>query len=126
MLKGRGPEYLLRLPAEGEQAELYVDVLANGRLRGPWDLAAFANEDLGLGKADKDALKRQFNEYVVEVAPGPFCTRLVTELADACEAADNLAEAAFWQIQIDVLEKQIELAEEELAEERRRGEEQEG
>ena len=57
MLRGRGPEYLLRLPAEGEQAELFVDVLATGRLRGPWDLAAFANEDLGLDKADKESLR---------------------------------------------------------------------
>ena len=112
MLRGRGPEYLLRLPAEGEQAELFVDVLATGRLRGPWDLAAFANEDLGLDKADKDTLKAQMREYVVEVAPGAFCLRLVTELAEACEAADNLSEAAFWQIQIDTLQKQIETAEE--------------
>ena len=112
MLRGRGPEYLLRLPAEGEQAELFVDVLATGRLRGPWDLAAFANEDLGLDKADKDTLKAQMREYVVEVAPAAFCLRLVTELAEACEAADNLSEAAFWQIQIDTLQKQIETAEE--------------
>ena len=117
MLRGRGPDYLLRLPGTDEQAELYVDVLAEGRLRGPWDLAALANEDLGLDKASKDVLKDQMREYVVEVTPVSFCLRLVEEFAEACEAADNLAEASFWQIQLEVLDRQIIEAEERRAQE---------
>ena len=113
IVRGRGPDFLLRLPAQGEQQELYVDVLAEGRLRGPWDLAAFANEDLGLDKAGKDVLKAQMREFVREVTPVDFCLQLLSELSDACEAADNLEEAAFWQIQIDVLDAQIRRAEEE-------------
>ena len=107
MLRGRGPDYLLRLPGSNEQAELYVDVLAEGRLRGPWDLAAFANEALGLDKKGKDVVKAQMREFVREVTPASFCLRLVEETADACEAAENLAEADFWQMQLDVLDQQI-------------------
>ena len=52
-------------------------------------------------------------EFVREVTPVDFCLQLLSELSDACEAADNLEEAAFWQIQIDVLDAQIRRAEEE-------------
>eukprot|EP00966_Prymnesium_polylepis_P210208 4868360-Prymnesium_polylepis.1 len=45
MLRGRGPEFLLRLKgSDGEQQTLYVDVAAHGRLRAPHDLAAFMHE----------------------------------------------------------------------------------
>ena len=103
VLRGRGPDYLLRLPAHGEQAELYIDVLAGGRLRAPWDLSAFANQPLA------PAVLR---ECVRELTPCDFCVRLLDELADACEAADSHAEAAFWRVQQDVLAGQISLAEE--------------
>jgi len=115
MVRGRGPDFLLRMPAQGEEAELFVDVLAEGRLRGPWDLAAYTNEDLGLEKAGKDALTAQMRAFVHEVTPTAFCLRLVEEFATACEAADNLAEASFWQIQLDVLDKQIVEAQERRA-----------
>ena len=121
VLRGRGPAYLLRLPAADEQAELYIDVLANGRLRGPWDLAAYANEDalnLGLDRADKDVLAAQMREYVREVTPADFCVRQISELADACEAAEAQAEASFWHIQNDALTRQIEIAQAEEAERR--------
>jgi len=107
VLRGRGPDYLLRLPASGEQAELYVDLLAGGRLRAAWDLAAFTNSAFGLDKADKDVLRTQMRDFVHEVSPTDFVVALLDELANACEAADRRAEAAFWQIQLDVLEEAI-------------------
>ena len=106
------PTYLLRLPAQGEQADVYIDVLANGRLRMPWDLAAFAHGAPGFAEAhdDKDALKVRMRQYVRELPPAAFCTCLVAELADACAAADSAAEAAFWSIQANVLERALDEA----------------
>ena len=49
-----------------------------------------------------------------EMTPSEFCTHLVLELAEACEAADDDKEASFWRIQLEVLQGQIGLAEEEL------------
>ena len=42
-----------------------------------------------------------------------FCLSLLHELAVACEAADNSRESAFWQLQLEVLEAQIVLAQKE-------------
>lgn len=113
ILRGRAPDFLLRLPASKDQDELYIDVLAEGRLRMPWDLGNFANQKL---PAD------EMRSHIHELTPSEFCTHLVLELAEACEAADDSKEASFWRIQLEVLQGQIGLAEEELfhAEERKR------
>ena len=55
-------------------------------------------------------LAAQMREYVREVTPADFCVRQISELADACEAAEDLAEASFWHIQGDALTRQIEIA----------------
>ena len=87
-------------------------MLANGRLRGAWDLAAFANEMLDEKKTSRDQLSSALREYVHELTPSEFCLRLCSELAEACEAAENVGEGAFWQLQREVLAGQISLAEE--------------
>ena len=106
LLKGRAPDLLLRLPGGAEQEELYVDILAGGRLRSAWDLKEYA--DAPLRAEDVRAA-------VHELTPAEFCLRLVEELAEACEAADDRAEAAFWQIELEVLQGQLRLAEERRA-----------
>ncbi len=107
-LRGRGPSYLLRLPAEGEaMPELYVDVLAEGRLRSAHDLKAFADSALGLLPDTVLA------GLAVELSAEEGCEQLLAELEAACRGADNLAEAAFWKLQLEVLQGQIALARQE-------------
>ena len=84
------------------EEEIYIDVLAGGRLRSPWDLKE---------RAEPALTSEQVRAAVRELTPAEFCVRLVEELAGACEAADDLKEAAFWQMQLDVLRGQLELAE---------------
>ena len=38
-------------------------------------------------------------EYLHELRPEAFCRTLLEELRDACDAADNIDEAVFWQVQ---------------------------
>lgn len=98
----RSPRYLLRLPAQREQEELYIDVLAEGRLRGRHDLPAYACVAMPASQLHE--------EYVRELRPERFILTLLQELSYACEAAENLEEAVFWQVQRDVLEAQIQIA----------------
>jgi hypothetical protein len=98
----RSPRYLLRLPAQREQEELYIDVLAEGRLRGRHDLPAYASVAMPASQLH--------DENVRELRPERFILILLEELSCACEAAENLEEAVFWQVQRDVLEAQIRIA----------------
>jgi len=98
----RAPRYLLRLPAQHEQEELYIDVLAEGRLRGRHDLPQYATVGMP---------PEQFHTECVRVLrPADFVLALLGELMEACDAADHFEEALFWQMQSEVLLGQIELA----------------
>jgi uncharacterized membrane protein YccC len=85
-------------------------------LRSSWDLGAFANQPVLSTTADKDARAEMLREYVRVLTPTEFCLRLIEELADASDAADRAAEATFWQIQREVLQGQIMLAEQQRRE----------
>ena len=86
-------QYLLRLPPQVEQEELYIDVLAQGRLRGAHDVAELATRaphagaDSGDGGANSGA-----NGLVHELAPEGLCTRLLTQLMMSCDAAEDTHE----------------------------------
>lgn len=102
----RSPRYLLRLPSQrqgkDEQEELYIDVLAEGRLRGRHDLPSYASVAMPQSQLQE--------ELVRELRPSEAILLLLEELMDASEAADNFEEAVFWQMQSEVLEAQIRLA----------------
>ena len=101
----RSPDFLLRLPAQGAQEELYVDISAEGRLRAPHDLPRYASLPMPTSQMRE--------ECVAALTPETFCGVLLSQLRDACEAAENLDEAVFWQVQLEVLEGQVALARDE-------------
>lgn len=98
MLRGRGPEFLLRLSGLEEEEQLFVDVKALGRLRAPHDLAAFVHETCPPAALATSVLQ----SFVVPLSVGDVCTQQLCEMEWVCEAAEQLAEAAFWRVQREV------------------------
>ncbi|KAL1504582.1 hypothetical protein AB1Y20_008367 [Prymnesium parvum] len=95
VLRGRGPEFLLRLAGDEEQQELFVDVQAHGRLRTPHDLAAFMHEACPAAALRPAAMQ----SFVVPLSVGDACVQQLHELEWVCESAEQIAEAAFWRVQ---------------------------
>jgi len=97
VLSSHGPAFLLRFPAADEQHELYVDIMAAGRLRSTRDLSAFIDSSLPqLSTAQVRGLLQPLDSAAV-------CAELAREMQHACLFGNMIAQAAFWKVQRAVL-----------------------
>jgi len=110
MIKAHGPPFLLLLPETRDHQELFVDVAAGGRLRQRHDLSNFFRHG-ELAKAPAEQLR----QFVVPLDGKSLCVELVNDLEAACRVSNQLAQAAFWKVQREVLLEEQARAERERA-----------
>ena len=99
------PRFLLRLPAQEGEFEIYVDVLNGGRLRSTHDLGDYLYSD-GL-EVELDEENAQLRQYVRTLDASDFCLELMRELEASCVSSAMDAEASFWKAQRDVLREEL-------------------
>lgn len=92
----RPPGFLLRMPPQDGEFEIYVDVLAGGRLRSTHDLGNYLSGG-GLS-GDLDRQNARLRQFVLKVEQTELCLELMRDLESACVFSNMLAEAAFWKV----------------------------
>mmetsp|Transcript_37574 Transcript_37574/g.124476 ORF Transcript_37574/g.124476 Transcript_37574/m.124476 type:complete len:184 (-) Transcript_37574:269-820(-) len=96
----RGPRFLLALGP----AELFIDILAAGRLRTLSDLAQFLDGGDGDGGAVGRLSPAQLRAAAKPLDLRAVCLQLVRESEASSESVGRLAHAQFWSAQRELLE----------------------